>query len=324
MNDTWLATSSIGAPLEGRVGHSAVWTGDEVIFWGGNDDLSNFNAGSKYRPDTDTWEIISTSDAPAPMSYHSAVWTGRLMIVWGGTGGRYDPARDSWSAMSTAVAPLAGAHSCVWTDAGMIVWDSYWNLGTGGRYLVDTSPDADHDGITTCGGDCDDDVPSVYVGAPEICDGRNNDCSHPLWPGVVGTIEGDDDGDAFSECQGDCDDGSAAAWAAPGQVANLGFTDESMLTWSPPAQPGGTVITYDTLRTVGPSGFATTMTCVEYDAVDTSSVDMAVPSPGTIAYYLARAQNACGLGSAGTASDGTPHDASDCQPPGNPGPRLDR
>ena len=47
------------------------------------------------------------------LSGHTAVWTGSEMIVWGGiefslylnTGGRYNPATDSWTATSTTNAP---------------------------------------------------------------------------------------------------------------------------------------------------------------------------------------------------------------------------
>lgn len=37
-------------------------------------------------------------------------------------------------------------------------------------------PDADHDGLTTCEGDCDDGDPTVGPGLEEICDGKDNDC----------------------------------------------------------------------------------------------------------------------------------------------------
>ena len=36
--------------------------------------------------------------------------------------------------------------------------------------------DSDGDGYTSCQGDCDDNDPSIYPGAPEICDGKDNDC----------------------------------------------------------------------------------------------------------------------------------------------------
>ena len=55
------------------------------------------------------------------------------MIVWGGygvagsdllnTGGRYDPATDSWTATSITNAPEARYyHTAVWTGSEMIVW----------------------------------------------------------------------------------------------------------------------------------------------------------------------------------------------------------
>ena len=69
------------------------------------------------------------------------------MVVWGGsgntttylnTGGRYDPATDSWTATSTTSAPDARyLHTAIWTGSEMIVWGGGTILGevnTGGRY----------------------------------------------------------------------------------------------------------------------------------------------------------------------------------------------
>ena len=166
--DSRTATSPAGEP-SARRDHSAVWTGDRMVVWGGC--CGSGNTGGLYDPVTDGWQATSTANAPAPRGSHSAVWTGRLMIVHGGdlglkTGGRYDPFLDSWVPTSTLNAPESQmGHTSVWAPGQMIVWGDLGVLGTGGRYLVDSSPDADHDGMTTCRGDCDDSASSVYADA---------------------------------------------------------------------------------------------------------------------------------------------------------------
>ena len=61
--------------------------------------------------------------------------------------------------------------------------------------------DADGDGVTSCDDDCDDGEPTVYPGAPQACDGiEDNDCDFITDPNEV-----DDDGDGYSGCAGDCD-----------------------------------------------------------------------------------------------------------------------
>jgi N-acetylneuraminic acid mutarotase len=141
--DNWTTTSLTHAPA-GRNGHTAVWTGSEMIVWGGNDLHNNLKTGGRYNPNTDSWTPINTTNAPSPRSGHTAVWTGNQMIVWGGsppvnTGGRYNPNTDSWTATSTTNAPASRyGHTAVWTGNQMIVWggvdetSNYSN--TGGRY----------------------------------------------------------------------------------------------------------------------------------------------------------------------------------------------
>jgi hypothetical protein len=77
--DTWTATSTSNAPAA-RAYHTAVWTGSEMIVWGGN--LSPLNTGGRYDPTTDRWTATSTTNAPDGRSGHTAVWTGTEMIIW--------------------------------------------------------------------------------------------------------------------------------------------------------------------------------------------------------------------------------------------------
>ncbi len=128
---------------EGRWGHSAVWTGSEMIVWGGVVPSGATQTGAKYNPANDAWIPISTNGAPIARFDHRAVWTGSNMIVWGGqtnsspnnidyeTGGIYDPQTDSWTSLPMAGVPLRRhGHTAIWTGTQMSVW--------GGRYETNT------------------------------------------------------------------------------------------------------------------------------------------------------------------------------------------
>ena len=144
LDDTWTPTSMTNVPLA-RKWLTAVWTGTEMLVWGGWNDGA-LNTGSRYNPITNSWTAMSTTNAPAARAQYSAVWTGTEMIVWGGFdtnsqilngGGRYNPATNSWSPISSTNEPGARIqHSAVWTGSEMIVWGGFNNglLKTGGRY----------------------------------------------------------------------------------------------------------------------------------------------------------------------------------------------
>ena len=128
--DAWTTLSNTGAPSGPRTGATAVWTGSEMIVWGGFTSQPE-STGGRYDPATDSWLSLSASVAPKARQYHVAVWTGSEMIVWGGfdgasylvSGGRYDPASDQWTAMSLNGAPtLAADPRGVWTGTELIVW----------------------------------------------------------------------------------------------------------------------------------------------------------------------------------------------------------
>ncbi len=127
--DSW--TELPGSPSWSLASHSAIWTGEEMIVWGG---VGMEGDGAAFDPRSNTWRTI----APAPIDgrfRHAAVWTGHEMIVWGGpgigrdplaTGAAYDPQTDSWRELPPA--PISGRdlHSATWTGEEMIVWGG-WN-----------------------------------------------------------------------------------------------------------------------------------------------------------------------------------------------------
>jgi len=102
--------------------------------------------------------------------------------------------------------------------------------------------DADGDGFTIAEGDCDDGDASVHPGAPDICDGKNNDCVGGIDDATcasfdpTGAVDGADLavlGRAFGSCSGapasvdythdGCADGDdlavmAAVWGCRGTV----------------------------------------------------------------------------------------------------------
>lgn len=148
--DNWSPITSAG-PTQGSNLASAVWTGEEMLVWGGNLATGNTtNLGLRYNPRTDVWSVASSTSSPSARYRHSAVWTGRELIVWGGaidhsgnytnTGGRYDPRTDTWTATSTTGAPSARhSHTAVWTGKEMIVFGGIAPttgayLSTGARY----------------------------------------------------------------------------------------------------------------------------------------------------------------------------------------------
>jgi lysophospholipase L1-like esterase len=195
--DAWTPIGSAGAPA-GTAGMTAIWSGSQMIVWGGQDGNGNIiNTGAGYDPAARIWIPTAIAGAPAPRGGHTAVWTGTRMVVWGGSGrdsngqstslndgGVYDPAARSWEPTGIAGAPEARSqHTAVWTGNRMIIWggaiEGGQRLNTGGVYRVSThawkptnpvaQPDAraDHTVVWTgkemivWGGDGNNEWPSV-------------------------------------------------------------------------------------------------------------------------------------------------------------------
>jgi len=127
------------APLRSRHNASAVWTGREMIVWGGAWRAGNasiwLDDGAAYDPAGDKWRRIANSPL-APRSEAFTAWTGTHALIWGGQkqgsitgfgdefsdGALYDPTKDTWKPM--AAWPLAERYGAraVWTGKRLVVW----------------------------------------------------------------------------------------------------------------------------------------------------------------------------------------------------------
>lgn len=148
--DQWEPVSTIDAP-SARWGHTAVWTGTEMLIWGGNAASGPQNTGGRFQPDRQLWRPIPVTDAPSARTDHLAVWTGAQMFIWGGQnvsgllgdGGFYAPDTGQWSGVATDGAPAAriGA-TAVWADSRVLIWGGEGEngfLNSGAQLRFDTS-----------------------------------------------------------------------------------------------------------------------------------------------------------------------------------------
>jgi len=111
----------------------------------------------------------------------------------------------------------------------------------------------------------------------------------------------DQDGDGLLGCEtAPYQDACLNGDAPPGEVTNLLLshdqgTGDTTLAWDALA---GSAVGYDTLRSTTPDGFLGAA-CFETLDTDTQAVVSEIPNAGQAFYFLIRAGNTCGLGSAG-------------------------
>ncbi|MBW3603906.1 MAG: hypothetical protein KY460_03160 [Actinobacteria bacterium] len=97
------------APLTSRGGPALVWTGTEVIVWGGFDSHGRpLTDGGAFDPATGTWRRLVEHDAHDAIA--QGVWTGaEAVFVSARETFRYDPTRRRWHAAPTLPVPVGHA-----------------------------------------------------------------------------------------------------------------------------------------------------------------------------------------------------------------------
>ena len=237
--DTWMPGPRLN--VESAVG---VWTGAEMLFWGGNQKETLIegncipiymvfpqNGGGRYDPLQDLFgDPLSLDGAPSFLG-HEGVWTGEQLIIWRGPtgGGRLTPGAFRSPDDDADGFTVCGG-DCDDTDAD--IRPNAPETCDGIDTDCDGTPetDSDSDGFRVCEGDCDDANGGVFPGAPELCDGLDNDCDGSLPPD-----EADADADGFSICDGDCDDANGTVFpGAPEPCDGLDNDCDGLVDEAPP------------------------------------------------------------------------------------------
>lgn len=115
----------------GRVHHTAVWRGIEMIVFGGRSSSGYRNDGAIYDSYSNSWLALPAAPLAA-RAHHGAITTGPagVMIVWGGgddttqfaDGAIYDPSALSWTKMPAAPIAARTAPVMVWTGKHVLIW----------------------------------------------------------------------------------------------------------------------------------------------------------------------------------------------------------
>lgn len=143
--------------------------------------------------------------------------------------------------------------------------------------------------------------PEIVVGSP-FADTMAGTSAGVL---TIFSLEADCDGDGITPLL-DCDDTDPGQQGLPGAAEDVLFSDDTTMSWSPPAGAGGdpNALAYDVIRSQAAGDFMTAAVCTETDdGGDTMATVSDVPAVDSVHYFLVRTQNRCGNATAGVTSE---------------------
>lgn len=128
------------APIAGRSSAVGVWTGTQMLVWGGasgRDGTVLHADGATYDPSAKSWSGMPAGPLSA-RAQAASVWTGKSVFIWGGNmdpdgktatdGALYTPADQSWTRVPTAPVTDYGEVRAFWTGRLVVLlstppWD---------------------------------------------------------------------------------------------------------------------------------------------------------------------------------------------------------
>ena len=152
--NSWHPMSGTLGPNAG-IGHTAVWSGAEMLVWGGDYYGAPDDDGGRYDPSTDSWTKLAYTTAPGDRSHHGAVFTGNEWTIWSGydlfdnwsDGADYHPVLDAWTLFD---APTLGRldPAGVWTGTTTLFWGGADRQGGNTTDGINHAPNGSTVGLT--------------------------------------------------------------------------------------------------------------------------------------------------------------------------------
>lgn len=146
---TWSAVS--GSPLlSPRRSASGVWTGTEVIIFGGENTGTFYTDGARLDLSTLTWSpITSNPSIDFPIRYSH--WNGTEMFLFGNAGFKFNPSFNSWSSLNAGLDAIHSSENFAWTGS------EYWRYNPFTQLITKFNPTtnivlSDHPGGPSWGG----------------------------------------------------------------------------------------------------------------------------------------------------------------------------